>query len=248
MLSNSQIKYIRSLHQKKYRQQHGVYLLEGEKIIDELLSSSANIVQIFGTDEWILENDNGHADKVTAITPRELNQISTLRTPNQVVATVEIPTFKLPSTWKKDDLYLALEDIRDPGNLGTIIRTADWFGIKHIFCSPDCVEVFNPKVVQATMGSILRVEVHSVDLQKLLPQSGLPVYAATLEGEKIYSKQIEGGFLLVGNESKGVSETLMKAVEHQISIPKYGKAESLNAAQATGILLAEMRRQLSSSS
>ena len=176
-----------------------------------------------------------------------MEQISALTTPNQVIGIFEIPAIKLNPESLKEELVLALDDIRDPGNLGTIIRIADWFGIKNILCSESCVDLFNPKVVQATMGSISRVNVCFGDLDRVLVKlkAYMPVYGSVLEGKDIYSLELSAnGVILIGNESNGVSDSLLKLVSHEISIPNFSSgADSLNAAIATAVICSEFRRR-----
>jgi TrmH family RNA methyltransferase len=251
-LSNNQLKFIRSLHQAKYRKEHRLFIAEGPKLVEELRSSSFPIKLLLGTEKWFLD----HPGEVSAgtesikITPKELERISTLKTPNEVLAVVEIQDPDPETMNPEKDLILVLNGIRDPGNLGTILRTADWFGYRNVICSPDCVELYNPKVVQATMGSITRVRVFYRDLVSLFKkQSGIPVYGALLDGENIYSRDLESkGYLVIGNESRGISSELIPFITHPVSIPSVNaldetKAESLNASIATAILCSEFRRQ-----
>lgn len=241
MLSKSQVKYIRSLGQQKYRKEYNVYLAEGEKLAKEWLQSDATIKLVVGIEDWVAVH--GHLLKlhpeaeVLVATPSELETISTLQTPNQVMLVVEVP--KLPETKPGNEWCIALDNIQDPGNMGTIIRIADWFGIGHIVCSPDCVDVYNPKVVQAGMGGHLRVQLHKTDLSSFFEQTDLPILAATLHGNDVYDMpKLEKGILLIGNESKGIREELIARAEHKVTIPRKGGAESLNAGVSTGILCA----------
>lgn len=241
MLVKSQVKYIQSLGQKKFRDEDSAFIAEGVKIINELLfTSNTSLIRLFATENWIETNKSVIKDlpnKLTPVKESELERISFLQTPNQVVGIFKKPVFKSADIEKT--ITLLLDEIQDPGNLGTIIRTADWFNIKKIFCSKDSADAFNPKVVQATMGSIARVEVMHADLQTILDNhSDMPVYAATLQGENIFEiKKISKGFILIGNESKGIKPELLKSSVHQITIPKLGNAESLNAAVAAGIVM-----------
>ncbi|HEX4372243.1 MAG TPA: RNA methyltransferase [Puia sp.] len=245
MLVKSQVKYIQSLGQKKFRDEDGSFIAEGVKIINELLfASNTFLTGLFATENWI-ENNKAilkdlSPDKVNPVKESELGRISFLQTPNEVLGIFKKPVFK--SAGIEKTITLLLDEIQDPGNLGTIIRTADWFNIKKIFCSKDSADVFNPKVVQSTMGSIARVEVMHADLQTILDNnSGMPVYAATLNGENIFeTKKISKGFILIGNESKGIKSELLKSSVHQITIPKLGNAESLNAAVAAGIVMSAL--------
>lgn len=246
MLSKAQIKYIHTLHQKKLRHSAGVYVVEGEKIIHEYLAGDYPLANIYATGQWLAANSALLKKKklpvVEEVTQRELQQISSLTTPNQVVALARIPkaaSVALPQT----GLHLALENLQDPGNLGTIIRTADWFGVKTIFCSEDCVDAYNSKVVQATMGSLARVSIHYTDLAALMQHAALPVYAAVLQGENLFRQTLpEDALILIGNESKGVSAALAALAKKKISIPRWGKAESLNASVAAAVIVAQFRK------
>ncbi|HEY4876322.1 MAG TPA: RNA methyltransferase [Puia sp.] len=244
MLVKSQVKYIQSLGQKKFRDEDGSFIAEGVKIINELLfTPNTSLIRLFATENW---NETNKAvikdlpDKLTLVKESELERISFLQTPNQVVGIFKKPVFKSADIEKT--ITLLLDEIQDPGNLGTIIRTADWFNIKKIFCSKESADAFNPKVVQSTMGSIARVEVMHADLQTILDNHpDMPLYAATLQGENIFeTKKISKGFILIGNESKGIKPELLKSSVHQITIPKLGNAESLNAAVAAGIVMSSL--------
>jgi len=240
MLSKSKIKYIQTLGQKKLREQEGLFIAEGPKLVKELLDApGVKIEGIYALKEWIINNDKaGDTAAVTEITEQELGRISQLSTPNSVIALVQ--QFEPdPDITAKGQIILALDGIQDPGNLGTIIRTADWFDIKNIVCSADCADLYNPKVVQSTMGSIARVNLVYTDLWEWL--SGLEdirIYATALEGEDITTmKGIAEGGIITGNESKGISSEILNLANIKITIPRKGNAESLNAAVATGIVL-----------
>jgi RNA methyltransferase, TrmH family len=264
MLSKNQVKLISSLGAKKFRAEHGLFIAEGVKIVEELLRSSINVKQVFATGDWIA----GYSSLPTAHLPAgaqpahrqagsqlievsesELAKISQLTTPNQVLAVAEIPSYELDIEKLEGKLTLVLDDIRDPGNLGTIIRIADWFGITDVICSESSVDAWNPKVVQATMGSIARVQVHYGDLQKIIPSVKIPVYGAVLGGDSIYEKELaREGLIVIGNESKGISPGVTDLLTDKLTIPNYsqnnplGEAESLNAAIATAVICAEFRR------
>lgn len=243
MLSKSKVKYIQTLGQKKFRQQEGCFIAEGPRIVAELLEARrSSIMEIFAIKEWINESDALIGiSACTAITVQELEKISQLNTPNQVLAVVK-QFDSSPKIVTRGRIILALDSIRDPGNMGTILRIADWFGIEQVVCSEDSAEQYNPKVVQASMGSIARVNVIYTALEQWLAlQKDTRIYAATLEGKSINGmKKPEEGILLIGNESKGISPELLKQAHEKITIPRKGKAESLNAAVATGILLSHM--------
>jgi RNA methyltransferase, TrmH family len=240
MLSKQKIKDTQTLGQKKFRQQERLFIAEGPKLVKELLEADASMVkEIFGVKEWITGNEKILVKiPVTEITEAELERISQLTTPNKVLAIVRQFDEDIEIT-TKGKITLALDGIQDPGNLGTIIRTADWFGIDQVVCSHDSAEVYNPKVVQATMGSIARVKVFYTDLHEWLAgQKGISIYATTLEGEDISTvKKIQEGIIIFGNESKGISADILKLATVKLTIPKKGKAESLNAAVAAGVML-----------
>ena len=241
MLTKSQINYINSLQTKKYRQKYQHFVAEGDKIVQELLESHFKIHSIYAKKDWISNFKFQISNfKLLEINENELKKISSLTTPNQVLAIAEISPYSIEQKNLSNKLSIALDNIQDPGNLGTIIRTADWFGIENIFCSADCADTFSPKVVQASMGSIFRVKIHEVDLRDFFTKNkNVPVLGAVLDGENIFEKKFSSkGIILIGNESRGIKKELLSFVSKKISIPKYGKAESLNAAIATGIICA----------
>jgi TrmH family RNA methyltransferase len=240
MLSKQTIKDIQTLGQKKFRQQEGLFIAEGPKLVKELLETDASMLkEVFALKEWIIDNEKIAAKTiVTEITETELERISQLTTPHKVLAIVRQFEEEIEII-TKGKITLALDAIQDPGNLGTIIRTADWFGIGQIVCSNDSAEVYNPKVVQATMGSIARVKVIYRDLQEwLAEQKDIIIYATTLEGEDISTvKKIKEGIIIFGNEAKGISADISELATVKLTIPRKGKAESLNAAVAAGVVL-----------
>lgn len=243
MLVKQKIKDIQTLGQKKFREQEGLFIAEGPKLVKELLEEDAiTVKEVYALKEWVNNNPVLPANIIiTEVSEQELEKISLLTTPNQVVAIVQ--QFDKGNTiTAKDQITLALDTLQDPGNLGTIIRIADWFGIKQIVCSLDSADMYNPKVVQSTMGSIARVKVIYTDLKEwLLTQKNIPVYAASLNGVNIADvKKINEGIIIIGNESKGISDEIMKLANVGITIPSKGKAESLNAAVATGIILSHI--------
>ncbi|WP_417213210.1 TrmH family RNA methyltransferase [Bizionia sp.] len=238
MLSKNQIKLITSLKQKKYRQQHGLFVAEGIKTIAELLNSNLELHHVY-----TVSTCNLNADLETLISETDLKKISFLKTPNQALAIFKIPQVeRLP----KSGFILALDDIRDPGNLGTIIRLCDWFGIQNLVCSEQTVDCYNPKVIQATMGSITRVQVSYTDLNAYLSATTSPIYGAFMDGDNVYNEAlIPEGVLVMGNEANGISEPIEKHITKRISIPRFGAiqaAESLNVATATAVLLSEFKR------
>ncbi len=236
MLSRSESKYIQTLSHKKQRELEGLFIVEGPKIIAELLKSNYVIKKIYATVNWIAENTLLH--DVVEVSEAELQKISNLQTAHQVLAIVEKPTMKKNLESK---VIIALDGIQDPGNFGTIIRIADWFGVKQIVCSEDCVELYNPKVIQSTMGSFIRTEVDYVDLKTWFSSNKLPVYGALLNGKNIKEiTTIDKGVIVFGNESKGIRENILPFIQHAISIKRVGQAESLNASVATGIILSHI--------
>ncbi|MBD3862687.1 TrmH family RNA methyltransferase [Olleya marilimosa] len=236
MLSKNQIKNITRLKQKKYRQQEGLFIAEGGKVIKEFLNSTFKLVDLFTTETFNVENES-------IISEADLKKISCLTTPNTALAIFKMPDAK---ALKNEGLILALDDIRDPGNLGTIIRLCDWFGIKQLVCSHKTVDCYNPKVVQATMGSLTRVKIVYTDLSAYLKAINLPVFGAFMEGKNVYQTNLpKAGILVLGNEANGISSIIEASVTDKISIPRFGDlqaTESLNVATAGAILLSEFRR------
>ncbi len=237
MVSKSQIKLITSLSQKKYRQQHGLFVVEGIKGIQEFLKSDFKLHSLFTVEGFFTD-----VTDTTVVSETELKKISFLKTPQKALALFAIPVFK---ETKKQGLQLLVDDLRDPGNLGTLIRLCDWFNIKHLICSNHSVDCFNPKVIQATMGSITRVNITYTNLDNYISQQNLPVYGAFMDGVSVYESQLpDDALLILGNEANGISDTIAEKVTHRISIPQFGKAntESLNVAIAGAILVSEFKR------
>ena len=236
MISKNQIKNITRLQQKKYRQQDGLFIAEGVKVINEFLNSTFKLVDLFTTETFNVENE-------TLVSEAELKKISALKTPNTALAVFEIPKLSLI---ENKGLIVALDAVRDPGNLGTIIRLCDWFGVKQLLCSKETVDCFNPKVVQATMGSLTRVNVFYIDLNHYLEETKQTVFGAFMDGENVYASNLPTeGILVLGNEANGISQSIEKHVNQRISIPRFGDlqaTESLNVATAGAILLSEFRR------
>ncbi|MBL7737772.1 MAG: RNA methyltransferase [Chitinophagaceae bacterium] len=242
MLGKPKAKYIQSLGQKKHRDEEGLFIAEGPKIVAELVQYCPQYVrQVYAVKEWIKDQSITGDMDVVAISPEELEKISQLKTPNQVLAVLQKFDTTGPIT-VKGKISLVLDTIQDPGNLGTIIRIADWFGIEQIICSPGCADVYNPKVVQSTMGSIARVKVFYTDLVEWLPeQKDIRIYAAALKGKDITNiNPLKEGLIIIGNESKGIEEEILALANERITIPKKGKAESLNAGVAAGIILSHL--------
>jgi len=240
MVSKNQIKTITGLQQKKYRKQHKLFFAEGIKVVQELLNSNFELHHLYTTEALFKGLDNS---KVTLITDDELKKISALTTPQTCLAVFEMPNEK---PLVKMGLTVALDEVRDPGNLGTIIRLCDWFGIKQLVCSQQCADVYNPKVVQATMGSLTRVNVVYTDLAEYLATAKAPVYGTFMDGDVIYSQTLpQDGIIVLGNEANGISAEIERLSAHRIAIPRFGdlqQTESLNVATAAAIILSEFRR------
>ena len=238
MVAKRELKFIKSLQQKKYRSRYGLFLAEGLKVVDAFLQAGWKPAYLYTTDP------PGTYPGATPISVRELESVSTLVQPNKVLAVFPIPEAAEPGY---GDWVLALDQVRDPGNLGTIIRLCDWFGVREILCSPDTVDCYNPKVVMASMGSLAGVRVHYRPLGEALAQSGLPVFGADMHGAPVAGFDFpEKGVLLMGSESHGISGELRDRLTDRLGIMPYGDpgAESLNVGTATGILLYELRRGL----
>ncbi|MCB9426020.1 MAG: RNA methyltransferase [Flavobacteriales bacterium] len=239
MVTKNQIKLINSLQQKKNRQNHNLFIAEGFKVISEFLKSDYELEQLFTTQPDLYAN----FDVTTQlINEQELAKISQLKTPNTSVALFRI---KEEKTTHLEGAILALDTINDPGNMGTIIRLCDWFGIENIVCSEDTTDIYNPKVVQSTMGSLARVNVVYTDLKALLDTSEKPIYGTFMEGENIYKTQLNpDGIIVMGNEANGISAEIEQLITDRITIPRFGNSEteSLNVATATAICLSELRR------
>ncbi len=240
MVSKNQIKLITSLQQKKYRVANQLFFAEGIKVIQELVESNFELVHLYTTQNDFDEVSNA---KKTLIHESDLKKISALSTSNTCLA-----LFKIPISKKiiESGLIIALDSIRDPGNLGTIMRLCDWFGIDQLICSKETVDIYNPKVVQATMGSIARVNVNYIDLNIFISETKLPVFGTFMDGENIYKSVLpQEGIIIMGNEANGISTELERLVKNRLTIPRFGnlqKTESLNVATATAIILSEFRR------
>jgi TrmH family RNA methyltransferase len=241
MFSKSQIKLIKSLSQKKYRTRHGLFVIEGKKGIFELLSSPLELHSLF-TAEDIFDAAEG---KTQLISEAELKKVSNQQSPQTALAIFHISEVLQP---KAEGLQVVLDDVQDPGNLGTIIRLCDWFGVQDLICSPGTVDCYNPKVVQATMGSIARVKVHYLELTEFLRNlpKERPVYGTFLEGENVYGQSVSTeGVVVLGNEGNGISAKVEALITHKLNIPQFGKGmtESLNVATAAAIFLSEFSRR-----
>lgn len=241
MLSKAQNKYIRSLAQQKFRNEYKVFIAEGVKMAHEWLAADTPIQMIVATDVWAAQHTgeiSRHPEaELHIVKDHELQALSGMQAPNQVMLVAHKPAQSQPG--ELTGWTIALDDIQDPGNMGTIIRIADWFGVQRVLCSPGCVDVYNPKVVQSAMGGHLRVRIYEADLAATLKGAQLPTYAATLHGESIYNVvPAAEGVLIVGNESKGISPSVLAMATTRVTIPRRGGAESLNAGVSAGILCA----------
>ncbi|MDX6748003.1 RNA methyltransferase [Polaribacter sp. PL03] len=239
-ISKNQLKLITSLSQKKYRQKHNLFIAEGIKVVNELINSSFEVATLFCTEDF---NTIVSKDLITLISETELKKISTLKSPNKVLGLFKIPEEK---PLKNSELIIALDAINDPGNLGTIIRLCDWFGVSQLICSKDTVDCYNQKVVQASMGSLTRISIHYTDLKNYLSKTTLSTFIADMDGENVYKTTLpKEGVLVMGNEANGVSDEIKALIQNKISIPRFGETqetESLNVATATAILLSEFKR------
>ena len=249
MISLSKIKLIKSLEQKKFRDETGLFMAEGTKLVLDLLSVFQCTILV-GTHDWLAENKEVTATEIIEIEAGEFSKISNQKSPQGVLAVFK----KRDDTWRPEDLFqkltLALDDIQDPGNLGTIIRIADWFGITNVFCSEHTADVYNPKTIQATMGALARVRVHSVNLAEFLNTYPLnqPVYGTFMDGENVYDTSLSPyGIIVMGNEGNGISNDIEKLVTARLLIPNYPvgqlTSESLNVGVATALICAEFRRR-----
>ncbi len=238
-ISANKIKWIRSLHQKKFREELGFFIIEGEKLVNEALQLLPHEIQFVAhTSDFQFQSSTIDS---TVVSPAELGRISCLKSPNKVLAIVKKSIVERKTHSK--GLTLALDGIQDPGNFGTILRIADWFGIKDLVCSNDSVEVYNPKVVQSSMGAIFRVNVHYKNLNDWLKIEKRPIYGAMLKGKNVYQENLNNNsILLMGSEGKGISEDLIQLISYPLTIPAFGDSESLNVAVATGILVSEFKR------
>ena len=243
MVSKNQIKLINGLHLKKNRLANQLFLAEGVKVIQELLQSNFVLEHLYATEESF--SSFSIANK-SVVSEGEMKKITALSTPSSCLAVFQIPK---QEQLANAGLLVALDDIRDPGNLGTIIRLCDWFGIEQIVCSKETVDLYNPKVVQATMGSIARVKLNYLDLEKFISETTLPVFGTFMDGSNIYEEELPNeGIIILGNEANGISKSIEKLVKNRIAIPRFGnlqKTESLNVATATAIVLSEFRRSSS---
>lgn len=250
MLSKNKIKLIHALELKKNRKSEKVFLAEGHKLVNDLLPFFS-CRTLLATEEWLMLHPDVTASEIIAVSREELTRASLQKTPQDVLAIFGQPEYEFCPEQAAGELCLALDGVQDPGNLGTILRIADWFGIRHVFCSSDTADVYNPKAVQATMGALARVKTHYCDLPELvtpLCSEGVPVYGTFLDGENMYGEELSShGLIIMGNEGNGISRQVAEHVNRRIFIPNYPKgettSESLNVAVATAIVCAEFRRR-----
>ncbi|WP_339886294.1 RNA methyltransferase [Polaribacter vadi] len=241
-ISKNQLKLITSLSQKKYRQKNSLFIAEGIKVVNELLNSSFQVDILFATDDF---ETTISSDKIVRISEKDLQKISNLKSPNKVLGLFKIPDEK---PLQQKGLTIVLDAINDPGNLGTIIRLCDWFGVTQLICSKDTVDCYNPKVVQASMGSLTRISIQYIALENYLQETNLPSFIADMNGENVYKSTLpKEAILVMGNEANGVSDEIRALIKNKISIPRFGETqetESLNVATATAILLSEFKRSI----
>ncbi len=252
MLSKQVTKIVQNLEKKKFREKYNLFKVEGEKLVGELLLSGLKIHTLLATPEWIEQQHKVLSDvRVTEVSKKEISTISDFQSLPDVIALAEIPAYAFNPKEVGDNLTIALNGIQDPGNLGTILRVADWFGIRHILCDRECAGVYNPKCVQASMGAIFRVKTFYVDLPLMLKElknENFPVFGTFLDGENIYHAPLcRKGLIVMGNEGKGISEEIARLTDFKLTIPSFAtgeeKTESLNVGVATGIILSEFRRR-----
>jgi RNA methyltransferase, TrmH family len=251
MLSNNRISFVKSLQQKKYRTEEGLFVAEGDKLVREYLQSSFEVESVYASTDWLQRNGTliRQPTQSAGVTERDLNRMSSLVTAPEVLAVVKVPQYTIETTELQNGLVLVLDGIRDPGNLGTIIRTADWFGVQYIIASDDTAEHWNPKVVQASMGSLTRVQIVNRDIGEFFTtMNSKSVFGTFMEGENVYTAELpKSAFIVIGNEAGGIRGTTEKFITRKISVPTFSvaskKAESLNAAIATALVLAEFRRR-----
>jgi TrmH family RNA methyltransferase len=254
MVSKAQIQRVRALQQRSERERQGLYVIEGDQLVTDYLEAGQRIDILLATKGWLRglsEDMRGSVAEILEVSDRELSRMSSLVTAHDVLAVVRKPPTTLPVGHTFSGLTVALESVRDPGNVGTILRTAAWFGVPEFFLSADCVDPFNPKVVQAAMGATIHVRIYSVELETLLESAaacGYPVYGTSLEGASIYEADLaESGMVVFGNEARGLSESVLERVPHRLRIPSWSEAgaglDSLNVAMAAAIVCSEFRRR-----
>jgi TrmH family RNA methyltransferase len=237
MISKNQISFVKSLSDKKFRLKYGCFAAEGNKICNEVLNSDWQVEQVYATEQFIDKYKPENISKIEIVTDIEMQRISQLSTPTDAIVIIKIPEISEPN-FNTNNWTLALDGVQDPGNFGTIIRTAEWFGIQQIFASNDCADLYNPKTIQATMGSFLRTKIYYTDLKKLIEQQHFKTIAgAVMNGKNIaHEKLATTGLMILGNEGKGISSEILSLINTPITIAAKGKAESLNVAVAAGII------------
>jgi TrmH family RNA methyltransferase len=249
MLSKSKIKFIRSLEKKKFRNESACFLAEGNKLVTDILPLFECVCLVTKT-SWLATQGDIHAEELIVTDDDDIKRASLLKTPQDVLAVFRQPAYSLNTNSLKNELSLVLDGLQDPGNLGTIVRVADWFGIKQLICSPDTVDIYNPKTVQATMGAIARVKIFYTPLVDFLKKTdGIPVYGAFLEGNNIYEEKLSpSGLIVMGNEGNGIRNSVEKWIPNKLYIPNYPfeteTVESLNVSVATSIVCSEFRRRM----
>lgn len=251
MITANTIKQVKSLQQKKYRRELGLFVVEGQKMFSEIINSDLKIRDIYCLASFINESKQ-YESRATEVTKKEMSRMSGLVTPSAVLAVVEIPWYSFTLDAIQNGVSIALDDIQDPGNLGTIIRLASWFGIEFIFCSHGTTETFSPKVVQASMGALTNVKVIYTDLESFINDAAkakIPVFGTFLDGEDIYNASLPAhGILVFGNEGKGISESLSNNIQGKLTIPRFSEttsgSESLNVAVAAAIVCSEFKRRI----
>ncbi|MCF1752694.1 TrmH family RNA methyltransferase [Mariniradius sediminis] len=251
MLSKNTLKFIKSLQQKKFRIEEQSFFVEGAKSVLELLGSDFEVTHLLYTDRFLDHHPKalyGFKGDAYSVTEKTLEMAGSLQTNDAALAVARMKE-NVPFSLRQNEWVLALDDVRDPGNLGTIIRIADWYGIKKVVMSLETADLYNPKVLQASMGSFTRIRFFYTDLEAFLPQSKLPLFGAFLDGESVYTSRFpNGGILVMGNESKGISSRLEKCIQHKVTIPRFGNAESLNVAVATAVICDNILRQITTNS
>jgi TrmH family RNA methyltransferase len=254
MISKNKAKFIISLQKKKTREEERLFVIEGDKIVKEFLSAGVNVHSLFAKPEFLSslpDDSTKHVEEISEVSYDDLKKISTLKTPHNAIAVIHMNDciMNLPEIFK--ELIVVLDSVQDPGNLGTIIRAAGWFGLKNIICSPDCVDVYNPKVIQASMGAILKVKVHYYDLKEFLTAASdinIPIFGTLLDGDSIYTHKLDNkGVILLGNESKGISDEIIPFITGKIKIPRFSTSkhgiDSLNVSMAASIVFSEFLRR-----
>jgi TrmH family RNA methyltransferase len=251
MLSKNTLKFIKSLQQKKFRNEEQSFFVEGAKSVLELLGSDFEVTHLLYTDRFLGNHPKAIADykgEAYQVTEKTLEMAGSLQANDAALAVAKMKE-NAPFSVRQNEWVLALDDVRDPGNLGTIIRIADWYGINKIVMSPETADLYNPKVLQASMGSFTRIRFFYTDLEAFISKSAVPAFGAFLDGESVYTSRFpKGGILVMGNESKGISAKLEKCIPHKVTIPRFGNAESLNVAVATAVICDNILRQITTNS